>query len=214
VRGRGRGLSPGQLAVADQAASVLLQYPDDAMLERVPLVREALAGLPEHPAREPLLRFLAQLDRAESLALAAGYVETFDFQRRCSLYLTYYAHGDTRRRGTALALLRQRYRQAGLDLAAGELPDFLPAVLEFTAATRDRTVLLAHRPALELLRLALADAGSPYALVVEALCATLPGPSPKDQEAVMALAASGPPQEEVGLEPYPTPGATPGPARP
>jgi nitrate reductase delta subunit len=202
-----KGLGKGQLALIDQAASVLLQYPDGATLERIPLVREALAGLPSHPSRERLLGFLEHADQAGPIALATGYVETFDFRRRSCLYLTYYADGDTRRRGVALARLKRRYLEAGLRMEPGELPDFLPAMLEFTASTGDRDVLSEHRPALELLRLALAESGSPYGLVLEALCATLPGPSPKDRQAVLALAASGPPSEEVGLEPYPTPGA-------
>jgi nitrate reductase delta subunit len=202
-----RALGEGQLAVVDQAASVLLQYPDQRVLEHVPVVRAALAELPRHPARDRLLQFLDHLHQMEPVALATRYVDDFDFRRRSCLYLTYYADGDTRRRGVGLERLKRRYRQAGLQMHPGELPDFLPVVLEFTAATRDREVLAEHRPALELLRLALKDAGSPYAPVIEALCATLPGPSPKDREAILALAASGPPREEVGLEPYSDPGA-------
>jgi nitrate reductase molybdenum cofactor assembly chaperone NarJ/NarW len=202
-----KGLDDRQLAILDQAASVLLQYPDREMVERIPLVRAALAELPSHPSRDRLLRFLDHTHQLGAVALASHYVDTFDFRRRSCLYLTYYADGDTRRRGVALAKLKRRYHQAGLHMAPGELPDFLPAVLEFTASTGDREVLSEHRPALELLRLVLTESGSPYALVIEALCATLPGPSPKDREAVLALAASGPPREEVGLEPYPTPGA-------
>jgi len=49
--------------------------------------------------------------------------------------------------------------------------------------------------------LALVDKGTPYAGVVAAVCATLPGPSPRDRQAVMAMAAAGPPTETVGLEP-------------
>jgi nitrate reductase delta subunit len=202
-----KGLDDRQLAIIDQAVSVLLQYPDPAMLERIPIVRGAVAGLPSHSARDRLLRFLEHANQAGAIALASHYVETFDFRRRSCLYLTYYADGDTRRRGVALARLKRRYREAGLHMEPRELPDFLPAILEFTATTGDRDVLSEHRPALELLRLALAELESPYVLVMEALCATLPGPSPKDREAVLALAASGPPREEVGLEPYPTPGA-------
>jgi nitrate reductase delta subunit len=78
-------------------------------------------------------------------------------------------------------------------------------VLEFAATTGQRDLLLEHRPALELLRLALEEPRSPYALVVQAVCATLPGPSPRDREAILALAASGPPREEVGLDPYTAP---------
>lgn len=202
-----KGLDDRQLAIIDQTTSVLLQYPDREVLERIPLVPAALNELSSHPSRHRLLQFLDHVNRAGAIALATHYVDTFDFRRRSSLYLTYYADGDTRRRGVALARLKRRYQQAGLHMDPGELPDFLPAILEFTASTRDREVLCEHRPALELLRLALAESGSPYALVIEALCATLPGPSPKDREAVLALAASGPPREEVGLEPYPRPGA-------
>ena len=49
-------------------------------------------------------------------ALAARYVETFDLRRRASLYLTYYAHGDTRERGMALLRLKKLYRAAGLPM--------------------------------------------------------------------------------------------------
>ena len=84
-----------------------------------------------------------------------------------------------------------------------ELPDFLPAVLEF-AATADLAaglqLLQEHRAGIELLRLALLDAGTPYAGPVEAVCALLPGPSPADVAAAKALARNGPPREQVGLE--------------
>ena len=58
-------------------------------------------------------------------ALAARYVETFDLRRRASLYLTYYAHGDTRERGMALLRLKKLYRAAGLPMDSAELPDHL-----------------------------------------------------------------------------------------
>jgi nitrate reductase delta subunit len=70
-------------------------------------------------------------------------------------------------------------------------------------------LLREHRAGLELLRLALRDAGSPYAAVLDAVSATLPDPSPRDRDAVARLAAQGPPVEEVGMDgdlgPYPMP---------
>jgi nitrate reductase delta subunit len=135
----------------------------------------------------------------------------FDRGRRCCLYLTWWSDGETRRRGGALAALKQRYRAAGVELDTTELPDFLPAVLEY-AATADLAdglaLLQEHRAGIELLRLALLDAATPYAPPVEAVCALLPGPSPADVAAAKALARSGPPREQVGLElaPFPTPG--------
>jgi nitrate reductase delta subunit len=66
-------------------------------------------------------------------------------------------------------------------------------------------LLREHRAGLELLRLALHDTASPYADLLDAVSATLPDPSPRDREAVLRLAAEGPPAEEVGLEGYPVP---------
>ncbi|WP_261861592.1 nitrate reductase molybdenum cofactor assembly chaperone, partial [Mycobacterium marinum] len=95
-------------------------------------------------------------------------------QRRSSLHLTYYAYGDTRKRGMALLRFKHAYRQAGLevgDLENSELPDYLPMVLEF-AATVDQVqgerLLAEHVPVLELLRLSLQDNGSYYTEVLAA----------------------------------------------
>ncbi|WP_433723975.1 hypothetical protein ACQP0C_25970 [Nocardia sp. CA-129566] len=55
----------------------------------------------------------------------------------------------------------------------GELPDSLPVVLDFIAATGNRSLLLDHRTGSELLRLVLAKSDTPYSLVLEALCAPL-----------------------------------------
>jgi nitrate reductase delta subunit len=66
-------------------------------------------------------------------------------------------------------------------------------------------LLAEHRTPLAMLRDALAEARSPYALVVGAVCSTLPEPGPDDLAVARRLAATGPPVEAVGLEPYPTP---------
>jgi nitrate reductase delta subunit len=193
-------------AIVCQAASVLLQYPDDHVRARLPAVRAAVASLPPGPARSALEALLDHLAASPPRELAEHYVATFDRRRRCCLYLTWWSDGETRRRGQALAELKQRYRHAGLELTAGELPDFLPVVLEY-AATADLAdglaVLQQHRAGVELLRLALAEAGSAYCSAVEAVCALLPGPSPRDRAAAQRLARTGPPQETVGLDPFP-----------
>ncbi|MFC9975488.1 nitrate reductase molybdenum cofactor assembly chaperone [Spirillospora sp. NPDC127200] len=190
-----------------QAASLLLAYPGPDLYERRAVLREAAAGLERGPAAERLGAFLDHLDATPPAALAEHYVETFDLRRRCCLYLTYYRDGDTRRRGESLAALKRRYREAGVELDSRELPDFLPIVLEFAALHGGADLLAEHRAGLELLRLALLDRGSPYAAPVEAVCATLPGPSPRDRAEARRMARSGPPAENVGLEPF-TLGAT------
>ncbi len=190
-------------AVVLQAASVCLQYPDDDLLATLPTVRAAVDTLPGGRPRERLRWFLDTIAATAPRPAAEQYVQVFDSRRRCCLYLTWWTDGETRRRGAALAALKARYRAAGVEFDSSELPDFLPVVLEF-AATADLAgglaLLQEHRAGIELLRLALIEAGTPYAAPVEAVCALLPGPSPADVAAAKALARTGPPQEQVGLE--------------
>lgn len=186
--------------VVQQAAAHLLDYPDGAWWERLPLVRSALEAVGGDAARE-LVGFLDRVAMIPGGELAAHYVEVFDFKNRHSLYLTWWLDGDTRRRGASLVELKATYRSSGFEFSDTELPDYLPMVLEFAAATGDHSLLLRHRPGLELLRLALADHGTVYATVLSAVCSTLPGASPKDRAAARALAASGPATETVGLDP-------------
>jgi nitrate reductase delta subunit len=188
-------------------ASVLLGYPDAALRARLPELAVAVAALPPQ-AGGSLGELVGHLGRSDPIVLEQKYVETFDLRRRCSLYLTYYAYGDTRKRGQALLAFKHAYRKAGLVLDEGELPDHLSVVLEF-AATADlkagRQLLLDHRAGLELLALALREARSPYVAAVTAVTATLPRLRGDEQAAVRRLVAEGPPEEEVGLEPFAPP---------
>jgi nitrate reductase delta subunit len=164
-------------------------------------------ALPE-PAGVPLGRFLDHLARTPLRDQQESYVDTFDHRRRCCPYLTYYAYGDTRKRGLALLRIKQAYRAAGLELGTDELPDHVAVVLEFAAtgdAEQGRRLLLEHRAGLEVLRLALEDTDSPYADVLRAVCATLPPLAGRDRDAVARLVAAGPPAEEVGLQPFAPP---------
>ena len=196
-----------------QVQSLLLSYPDESVLDRRPLLRRAAAGLPD-PIGAPLRRFCDHLDATPPVTLAADYVATFDHRRRCALYLTYYAYGDTRKRGVALLRFKQAYRAAGLVLGDDELPDHLAVVLEFAAtgdAEAGRKLLIEHRAGLELLRLALHDLDSAWASVLDSVSATLPALSGNDRDAAARLAAQGPPAEEVGLAPFAPPEYMPNP---
>ncbi|MFD0888925.1 nitrate reductase molybdenum cofactor assembly chaperone, partial [Streptosporangium algeriense] len=51
---------------------------------------------------------------------------------------------------------------------------------------------------------ALADLGTPYGLLLDAVTAVLPELTDADRAAVAELAMDGPPVESVGLDPYPT----------
>jgi len=200
-----------QLTVVWQSVSLLLDYPHPELLGRADLLRSASHGLP--PAIGDSVRaFLDHLEVTPLPQLQSAYVETFDTRRRCNLFLTYFAHGDTRKRGMALLRFKQTYLRAGFELDDAELPDHLCVVLEF-AATIDqalgRDLMLDHRAGLELLRLSLRDTGSPWAHLIDAVSATLPPLRGDERDAVRRLAAEGPPEEEVGLAPFASPQFSP-----
>jgi nitrate reductase molybdenum cofactor assembly chaperone NarJ/NarW len=135
----------------------------------------------------------------------------FDLGKRSALYLTFYSLGDRRDRGLALLGLKQPYRAAGLPLEGSELPDYLPAMLEFASATpaaQGDLVLAEHCAAIELVRLSLREQESPYGHVLDAVCAQLGGLS-AERLSLDRLIAQGPPHELVGLDPFAPPEVMP-----
>ena len=188
-------LSPREAAVVRQVAGIVLQYPDDALPARPPdpAHRRRRPARPASAARWPSCSTTSRAPRRT--VLAADYVATFDLSRRHALHLTYFTHGDTRKRGLALLRIKQTYRRFGYVLDdSDELPDHLRVVLEFAAtvdAAAGTRLLLEHRAGLELLGLALTDAGSPYAAAIAAVSATLPPLHGSVREAVARLAARG-----------------------
>ncbi|MFI2368047.1 nitrate reductase molybdenum cofactor assembly chaperone [Streptomyces sp. NPDC018833] len=206
--GRRVHLSPKETAQRTlllRLLSLLFQYPDAELAAERPALTKAVNALPPSPANEELVSFTTWFAAQPAEALESHYVEVFDLRRKSSLYLTYYLHGDTRRRGMALLTLAQTYRAAGWSADGGELPDHLPVVLEFAALAGPRTgeaPLRRHRRGLELIHRALSDVRSPYSGLMAALLSLLPPASAADLEAVAKLAAEGPPAEDVGLDPY------------
>jgi nitrate reductase delta subunit len=177
------------------------------MLARLGLIRDASQRLPV-AIGDSIRGFADHLQQTPLPQLQAEYVETFDNRRRCNLFLTYFAHGDTRKRGVALLRFKQTYLSAGYELHDSELPDHLCVVLEFAATVdqeRGRSLMLDHRAGLELLRLSLIDMSSPWAALIDAVTATLPALRGDERDAVRRLAAEGPPEEEVGLAPFAAP---------
>jgi nitrate reductase delta subunit len=188
-------------AVAARASSLLLRYPDDEVLATMPTVQAALAGLPRKVA-EPLTAVAEHRTARTGYELATEYVELFDLRRRCCLYLTYYTDGETRLRGAALARFAAEYRCAGLIVEAGELPDYLPAVLDLAAVDAAGWRLLRDsRVGLHLLDSALAKEQSVYRDAIRAILELVPRVGARELAAAARLARTGPPRETVGVEP-------------
>lgn len=195
-------------AVIFQAAALLLTYPDEQLLERLDLIEEAVG---QTRAAADFAPTFAHLRSMPLMELQSWHVQEFDLSRRHAQHLTYWTDGDTRRRGEVLAAIKQTYRDSGLlvDLA-GELPDYLPMVLEFAAAGNPDLglgLLNKFRASLELLRIGLAEDNLPHERLLTAICNELGGPSPQTRAEVRDLIA-GPPTETVGMDttflPYPT----------
>ena len=113
----------------------LLSYPDSELRSNLSAMRDAL-----HTERAISAGRLAELDvlmetlsSGDALDTEAAYVHLFDRGRATSLHLFEHVHGDSRDRGPAMIDLAQTYDKAGLYLAPGELPDYLPVVLEFVS---------------------------------------------------------------------------------
>lgn len=191
-------------AVARLAASWLLWYPDEQLAQRLPDLQRVVAELPDRTG-QPLSEFLDWFTGQDPLDIARQYVATFDMRRKACPYLTYWTHGDTRNRGMAILHFKQAYLAAGFDAGDAELADHLAVVLEF-AAIGDRltgdALLVEHAGAIGLLHSALESLQSPYALVVQAVQATLPPLDAQIAQRMAAIATAGPPAEQVGLEPF------------
>ncbi|RYF41891.1 MAG: nitrate reductase molybdenum cofactor assembly chaperone [Comamonadaceae bacterium] len=123
------------LAVTLRVLARLLQYPDNEVRAHLREMRGALNG-----ARVVGRGRLAELDALidgllaqDALATEADYVQLFDCGRATSLHLFEHVHGDSRDRGPAMIDLAKTFEAAGLFLAEGELPDYLPVVLEYAS---------------------------------------------------------------------------------
>lgn len=154
--------------------AALLGYPDAQMRGHLPEMGEILHGEAALSAARlaELDALMGSLANADPLDTEAGYVELFDRGRATSLHLFEHVHGDSRDRGPAMIDLAQTYEKAGLYLAPGELPDYLPAVLEFvsTQPPREARAFLGEMSHIfNALFSALQERASPYAGVPGAL---------------------------------------------
>ena len=154
--------------------AALLSYPDGTMRGHLPEMRDILRDerALTDARRAELDALIDVLARADQLEVEADYVELFDRGRGTSLHLFEHVHGDSRERGPAMIDLAQTYEKAGLYLALGELPDYLPAVLEFvsTQPPREAAAFLGEMAHIfTAIFSALRGRTSPYASVLGAL---------------------------------------------
>ncbi|MCC7048995.1 MAG: nitrate reductase molybdenum cofactor assembly chaperone [Alphaproteobacteria bacterium] len=177
-----------------KALAALLAYPERPLIDALPEIEDAVRldrDLPV-PVRGSLAGLIADLYGNDLIDAQERYVALFDRSRSLSLHLFEHVHGDSRERGPAMVDLLKLYNSHGLDIAEGELPDYLPTYLEY-AAQLDRPAGVAALAdvahILAPIRDRLKKHQSPYAAVFDAAlamsgAAVVPYAADGDAEAV------------------------------
>ena len=116
-----------------KALAVLLTYPEPALLEALPEIRGVIEAEERlgRDGRERLTALIDELAAADPPHAPERDVQRFRRGRAPSLHLFEHVHGEARDRGQAMVDLSALYARHGLTIAANELPDYLPAVLEY-----------------------------------------------------------------------------------
>jgi nitrate reductase molybdenum cofactor assembly chaperone NarJ/NarW len=187
-----------------KALGALLAYPSAELVAALPEIGVLIdleARLPRE-ALADLVLLQEELGTADLLDAQERYVALFDRGRATSLHLFEHVHGDSRDRGPAMVDLKEVYARAGLQLAPGELPDYLPAVLEYLALRPFAEAQEMLGDCAHILRAvgeALRQRGSRYAAVPNALLLLI-GDQPLAAE-VPAVAPEPPLDDEWREEP-------------
>lgn len=121
-------------------AGCLLAYPDQNYLDNLPLaaseIDEVSSGKDDAFANV-ILEFINDVLATPAAELAERHVAIYDHTPAASLYLTWHRYGNDRSQGKAMAALNGLYRTAGFEPIPGEMPDYLPRMLEFLSVAPD-----------------------------------------------------------------------------
>jgi nitrate reductase delta subunit len=115
--------------------SRLLDYPDAELMASLPEIINQLKQDPtvtEHEL-DAVMQLISWMQLHDLTGLQGDYVQTFDMTPEHDLHLTHHLFGDDRGRGPALIDLSEYYKGMGLELEEGEIPDYLPLILEFVS---------------------------------------------------------------------------------
>lgn len=112
---------------------LLLTYPDKNLVLAVDDIFDALETEQWLPKKSlaNIRELLMYLRSSDLFDLQEEYVLLFDRTPSLSLHLFEHIHGDSRDRGPAMVDLDNVYREAGLNNASDETPDYLPLFLEY-----------------------------------------------------------------------------------
>ncbi|MBC1436235.1 nitrate reductase molybdenum cofactor assembly chaperone [Listeria rocourtiae] len=158
------------------ALSAVLSYPEKRFINDRFLLLETF----KNPKTLDLITaFWEEISTLTFGQITETYVDTFDFNKKTTLYMTFYKFEDARERGQMLAKLKVLYEMFGLLPDDAELTDYLPLMLEFIDAgdwymdersgeSIELLIGVIEDGSYHLLQ-ALEAAGNPYRYVIEAM---------------------------------------------
>jgi len=152
--------------------SCLLHYPDESLIGWLPEFKQVLNEIESVSIRNKYDPILSYFEQTPLIVLQEQYTETFDLNPSNCMNLTYHRWGDTEKRGPALAHLEDIYLKSGFERISGELPDFLPLILEFISErpeVANSEIIPVYGTVVGTLAERLGQAGHPYALLFEQL---------------------------------------------
>lgn len=154
--------------------SLLLSYPNDELQK---FLSHAVKELREESLlMEDKIRGLTEFcNRFSQLNLTnwqEEYVQLFDYSRSVSLHIFEHIKGDSRDRGQAMVNLMEFYKESGMQLTSKELPDYIPAFLEFLSilpSAKAAELLGETVHVMDRINMALSESDNLYSSVFEAI---------------------------------------------
>ncbi len=151
--------------------SKLIDYPSDELMENLGSVIEFVSDSSEinDTEKKTIMEFIAWMRVHTTTGIQQSYVETFDMVPEHDLHLTHHIFGDDNGRGPALIDLSEHFKGEGLELEDGEIPDFLPLILEYVSTLDDmesRVFLGDAKKIIKIIADNLDEAESPYSKLI------------------------------------------------
>ncbi len=153
--------------------AVLLEYPRKELVDNWDEMQQLVSELTDLQVEDKsrLTDFISWASDLSLTKFQAKYVDNFDMTAANSLYLTYHLFDEQdRERGPALIQLSELYKSTGFEISDGELPDYLPLILEYVSTMDDaasaQAFLKQTSQAADIIASNLEKNASPYAPLI------------------------------------------------
>lgn len=117
--------------------SVLLYYPGEDYFRQISEVELILTDMPPDKFKSSILEFINRIKTQSLIQIQETYTAAFDITPTTTMNLSYHICGDNEKRAGLLSRIQQAYLDAGYNRITGELPDYLPLMLEFLSVCQE-----------------------------------------------------------------------------